>query len=269
MSQRPLLPDEQPPEAHVAPQTFHETGDKAGTVAPESTKVGWTLRRNGKITAGFAFLINPQGITRGLGTRATVFSTKAANYVDDFGPAPGAISIRQLVASGKVDGDVFFTAREDIQRFLKTIWIPATTAPRGQRPTVYFHDNHFERGFEERVYFPPEGLSITRDVELHNVWRFELQMVGLERNPYGGDIKVQTSPVPARGGLRYKVKKGDTLEKLVRRLAGKHASKAKLKRVRARLLELNPFLKKKRKLADGHMGRAYILHAGEILTLPK
>ena len=109
-----LLPDELAPEAHEPAQTFYEIGSQAGSVPGNSTKVGFTIRNSrNEIERGFAFLINPQGLTYQLGSRSSLSATKGGFYVDDFGPAPSAITMRQLIASGKVIDGGFYTARAD------------------------------------------------------------------------------------------------------------------------------------------------------------
>lgn len=267
---RDLLPDELPAHAVASPQTFYEEGPHAGDAATGSTKVGWTLRdSHNRILQGFAFLINPQGLTRTHGSRGTLNATKGGHYVDDFGPGAGRIQLRQLVASGKEFPGGFYTAREDVQRWLKLIYLPATAgANRGKR-RVFFHDHHFERGFEEHVFFPPDALTIDRATDLHGVWRLDLQMLSLEKYPYG-EVKVQSALPKALRGRQYIVKKGDTIDKLARALAGgARASAAKVTRVRAALLKVNPQLRHKRKLPNGAAGAKPLrLYPGELLRLP-
>lgn len=270
--QRSLYADERGGEVHLPGQTFYEVGNQAGKVAADSLKVGWTLRRNddsGAIVAAFAFLINPQGLTRGHGSRSQLQATQAHNYVDHFGPQAIPINLRQLVASGKDlgNGQGFYTAREDVQRFLTTIYLPATATDGPVKYKVYFHDNHFERGFEELVFFPPDSLTIERAVELHNTWRVELSMISLEKYPYD-DVQVETVAPRTRQGKRYTVKRGDTLARIVAKLAGKHASSEKRKRIQTQVLDLNSFLRKKRALPGGKTGKPMKVYPGEIIRLP-
>lgn len=263
----PDYPDLDFPEAHEPGMVFYEQGAKAGQAAPGSVKVGWTLRdTHGQVAAAFAFLINPQGIDRQHGSRSSVQATKSSIYVDHFGPAANQITLRQLVASGKVTTDLaYYTAREDIQRFLKTIWLPATAQDGPSKFRVYFHDHHFERGFEEKVWFPPSSMTIARDVSLHNVWRFELTMVGLEKYPYA---EVQATTVDKKVATRsYIVKAGDTLAKLAARLAGPKASSARKAQVQKLIVELNPQLKKPR-VVDGKVHKPMKVYPGGKLKLP-
>lgn len=263
-----LLPDEQIPEAHTGLQTFYETGPKVGQAAAGSTKVGFTLRDGaGHVVAAMAFLINPQGLTRTHGSRSQLFGTRGGWLVDNFGQAPTAIQMRQLVASGKVLGHdgLFFTAREDVQRFLTDIYLPAI-ANTGPTRQVFFHDHHLERGFEERVWFPSQSHVIERSVELHNVWRMDLQMVSLERHPYNELVAQLASD--RHTGRQYKVKKGDSLTSIVTRLAGKHAPSAVRKQAQARLIALNPKLAKKRPRPGGGTAQPMKVYPGETIVLP-
>lgn len=258
------------PHAVIAPQVFYEEriGDRVpGQVAPGSSKVGFTLRKSGKILQGFAFLINPQGLTRTDGSRAQLFATRGHFYVDDFGPAPTTIQMRQLVASGKRAGDDrFYVAIEDVQRFLKLIYLPATQGPGKTEYAVYFHDHHFERGFEQRVYFPPNSLVVARSVDQHGVLSVDLTMVGLEKYPYGEVEPTKTTKPKTK---LYTVKRGDTLTKLVARLAGRKATKKQRAAARTKLLNLNPQLRKKRILKDGvTVAKALRVYPGEVLRLP-
>lgn len=262
---RPLLPDELPPEAHATPQTFYEEGPNAGAVSPESTKVGWTVRSGAKIVSAFAFLINPQGINRTQGTRSQLFATKGGFYVDSFGPDAATIQLTQLVASGKVFDGGFYTAREDIQRWLQRIYLPVTTASRGALQ-VFFHDHHFERGIEEQVYFPDNALSLARSVDLHGVWRLDLTMVSLQRNALGA-AKAQKTRHGATTRA-YVVQAGDTFERIARKLAGKHPTAMKIALGRDLLLMLNPQLKHSRKLNGGGTGKPMRVYPGEQIRLP-
>jgi hypothetical protein len=105
----------------------------------------------------------------------------------------------------------------------------------------------------------------------------ELTMIVLEQNPYT-DVAPKQTPIPTRLRThKYVVKRGDTLDKIVARIAGKGASAAKKKQVRARIIALNPWLKHKRKLKRGDPGykgtktitaKPYQLVPGEVLVLP-
>lgn len=265
---RARYPDELSPEAHEPAQLFYEVGPRAGQAPEGSTKVGWTVRDgSNKIVRGFSFLINPQGITRTHGSRSQLTATKGGFYTDDFGPAPNQIQLRQIVGAGKVVSGRIYTAREDVQRFIKEIWLPATAGPGSQKLRVFFHDHHFERGFEERVHFPPNSLTIQRSVDLHNLWLMELQMVSLEKYPYR-EIVTETALNPAANVKRYRVKGGDTLGKIVSRVAGKKASKKKRAQVQARILELNPRIRKRRVFPSGRVGQPMRVYPGEVLVIP-
>lgn len=267
-----LLQDDRTPEARLEPQRFYESGPKIGQAGFNSMKVGFTLRNgHGKIIEAFAYPLNPQGITRQLSTRSQVFATKGGFYLDHFGSGPEQITVRQLVASGRKTNTHFYTPREEIQRFLKRIYLPAVHDPAGH--ACHFHDNHFERGHESRVFFPENGLTIQRAVDLHNVWLVEYQMVNLERFPYT-DVEAKPSPNRPRT-RRYLVKAHDTLTKLaVRLLRGhshRHVPGAKVKAMVHRLLVLNPKLRKKRKFKVGDRTitlKPHQLHAGEIIRVP-
>ncbi len=268
-NERVLLPDEAAPSAHTDRQEFDETGRNAGRVPVGSTKVGWTLRDSqNRVKVGFAFRINPQGLTRVTGSRAQLQSTKGGHYVDDFGPGAGSITLRQLVAEGKtIKGGNYYTGREDVQRFLQTIYLPATNGIGRKKYRVFFHDHHFERGFEERVYFPPNSLTIDRSVDLHHLWRVELQMVSLEKYPYA-EVEVETSEPRVRQGRRHVVKRGQTFESLIRKVAGPKSTPSQRKRAREKLLKLNPFLRSRRKLPNGTVGKPMRVYPGEVIRLP-
>lgn len=227
--------DPQPPQwedaapgDNEAPQVFFEESNgsgKAGDAGANSRRVGWTLRdANGKILAGFGFKINPQGIDRQEVTRAQMFATRAQFLVDNFGPGPASISIRQLVGSGKEFRNSLgiptqvYTAREDIQRFITTIYRPSIQR-RKDPLQVYFHDNHFERGSEERVFWVGGGITLQRSVDLHNVWLVSIQMTSLEKNPYG-DITVDRVEAPKTSNRPYIVKKQMSVTELALQLAG-------------------------------------------------
>lgn len=277
------LPDDATPHAIRPPQSIHRTVKGGGKPSSAtSTKVAWTLRDRGKIVEVFDFAINPQGITRVESSRAQVFSTKGGHYADDFGPGPAMITLRQLVASGKresIGGELWeaFTLREDVQRFIKRIYRPATRAVNHGRMDVFFHDNHFERGHDERVLFPQNGLTLQRAVDLQGVWLLELQMVSLEKNPFT-DVDADRSPVPPHLRThKYVVKRGDTLTKIVARVAGRGADAKKRKQVLARIVALNPWLKHRRKLHRGDSGyvgtktvtaKPYQVVPGEVMVLP-
>lgn len=262
------LPDEMIPEAHQGLQGFYETtanGHKAGTTPPDSTKVGWTLRdAQGNVVDAMAFLINPQGLDRASSSRSQLFATKGGFYVDNFGAGPTTIQLRQLVAQGKDLGNgIFYTSREDVQRFIKSIYLPAMDE-QGPVRHAYFHDNHLERGFEEHVWFPEGSLTVQRAVDLHNVWAVSLTMISLERRPFA---EVVVNPTTAKGS-RYVVKKGDTLTKIVSHLVGAGASSAKRKAMHATLMTMNPDLSKARPIPGGGTARPLQVYPGELLRIP-
>ncbi len=251
----------------LAPMVFSEEN---GTVGAGSTKIGWTRRnRNNDILAGFAYRINPQGITRGFVARNQVFATQGGFYVDQFGPGPADISVRQLVASGKDDGGgYFYTAREDIQRFLKDIWEPATAV--GSTDRVYFHDNHFERGHDERVFFPQSALTLLRSVDQHGVWLVEIRMTGLERYPLS-DVSASPAQAPVTKIIKHRVTHGETLDKIVAKVAGRYATAAQRKAMLARILTLNPELRHTRQMKiDGHTRtlKPHRVYTGEVIRIP-
>jgi hypothetical protein len=277
------LPDDATPHAIAGVQSIHRTGKGGGKPSSaSSTKVAWTLRDKGKIVEVFDFVINPQGITRVESSRAQVFSTKGGHYADDFGPGPAMITLRQIVASGKRESHggghyEAFTLREDVQRFIKRIYRPATIARNHGRHDVWFHDNHLEQGHDERILFPQNALTLQRAVDLQGVWLLELQMISLEKNPYG-DVSVDRSPVPPHLRThKYVVKRGDTLNKIVARVAGRGADAKKRKQVLARIIVLNPWLKHRRHLQRGDSGyvgtktitaKPYQVVPGEVMVLP-
>jgi hypothetical protein len=118
------LPDEFSALSAVhAPMGFIETGAKAGNPkGPSSTKVGWTLRdaqrdRHG----GFAFLINPQGLTRTLGTRASLFATQ------------GRLLRRRLRPGGRADPAAPARRRRQARRRTARSTPPARTSSGSSR----------------------------------------------------------------------------------------------------------------------------------------
>lgn len=282
-----MLPDDAAPHTIVAPQRVGDDGRPVSSTS-SSTKVAWTLRHGKTIVAVHDFAINPQGLTRVESSRASLFATKGGFYVDDFGPGPAQITLRQLVASGKWKSVKAFnattntflfeelTAREDVQRFIKEIYVPATRPVNNGRLSVYFHDNHFEQGHDEHVFFPQNGLSISRAVDLPNVWQVEIQMVSLEPKPFG-DVTVTANPSRASHST-YQVKKGDTLHKIAVKIAGgKKATANQVKQVLAKILKLNPKLKHTRTYHIGSTGflgdhtvtvKPMHLAIGELLILP-
>jgi hypothetical protein len=268
---RAPLPDERRASDGIEPMVFYEEGPHVGQVAADSTKVGWTLRdTNGRIVNALAFRINPQGIDYVLGGRATLNAVKSGLFVDDFGPAATVISLRQTIVEGKNAylAGPYYPSREEVQRFLTDIYLPATAGPGKRKMRVHFHDHHFERGFEQRVVFLDNSLTISRSAEQVGVWQLQLQMVSLERYPYASVAAQKVPQGSANGKRQYRVKHGDTLEKIVRGLAGRHPSKAKLNRTRAALLRVNPQLRKRRKLPNGSIGKPMHVYPGELLALP-
>lgn len=272
------LPDDLTPHAVYGPMQVHREPGKGGgsPASAGSTKVAWTLRQKGEIVEVFDFAINPQGINRVESSRATVSSTKGGHYVDDFGNGPSQITVRQLVASGQwvSRGDALaerYTLREDVQRFIKTIWLPATRPVNKGRVEVFFNDNHLEQGHEERVTFPTNGLTISRSVDQQGLWLLELQMIGLERNPYSDVVAREKHPKQIKNYRRYIVKRGDTLHGIVVRVAGPRASHTTQHQVLARILQLNPGLRHKRTIRiDGKDVPAKPMRVvpGEVVRVP-
>lgn len=266
----PVYRDDRQPHAVSAPMPFVEHGDHAGDAPNGSLKVGWVLKRGRRVVGGFSWLINPQALTRTHSGRASMFATKGGFYLQSFGAGPTSITLRQLVASGpEAPGGLLFTAREDMQRFLSEVWEPATSP---DPPTILFYDNHFEPGHNDEVFFPPQSLAIERSVEQHGVWLVEITMQSLERDPYSDDeADPSVDPAVGKNARRYVVRKGDTLDSIVRHLAGKGASKERRRAVLAAVLRLNPQLKHARTVTvDGHKHdvKGMTLFPGEVILLP-
>lgn len=266
------------PGDNLTPLLFHEQGPKAG----QGQRVGWTLTNaSGHVVAAMGFKINPQALDRQQTQRNQLHATKGGFYVDDFGPGPTTITMRQLVASGKeldkgLNGVINqYTARGDVQRFLDTIYQPVTTRPG--RYVLRFHDNHYSPdlgGKGERIYLPSNALSVQRSVDLHNVWLLTLTMVSLEPQADGqlNDAPERATPNSTRRPRKlYIVKSGETLHSLVARLAGKKATSKHREALLAALLTLNPQVKNKRtETINGApvSVAAFHLHAGERIVLP-
>lgn len=292
------------PNDNETPQTLHESGEKAGVGGPTSRHVGWRLiDQNGNLlyvagdknnqlsltgadgaACAFGFKINPQGIDLDMPTRATLYATRSSFVVDNFGRGPVTITLRQLVASGRDLPDVTgrgmvqqLTAREDIQRFVERIWYPASH--RDFKGKVQFFDNHYERGIPVEVFFPPNGLQISRAVELHGVWRVNITMICLEKDAYspGEGVKVQTTKRPATKIVQrtYTVKKGDTsLERLCRRLIHNSThhkpTQKQVTALKKLIIKLNPELKTKKRVigAQTVSAKPFQLVPGEKLKIP-
>lgn len=292
------------PNDNETPQSLHQSGDKAGVGGPISRHVGWRLvdpQGNLLYVAGghsqtlsddgpddnacaFGFKINPQGIDLDFGTRATLYATRSQFIVDNFGRGPVTITLRQLVASGRDVVDPTnraivqqLTAREDIQRFIERIWYPAIH--RDFKGQVQFFDNHYERGIPVDVFFPPNGLQISRAVELHGIWRVNITMIALDKDAYspGDGVKVTTTKNPATKVVQrsYTVKKGDgSLEKLCRRLihrSTKHkATQKQVTTLKKLIIHLNPELRTKHRTIGGKKVTAKPLQLvpGEQLKIP-
>lgn len=281
------------PNDNLIPQSIHYDGEAVGRAGSNSRKVSWRLvdkdnnllyvgakggvsSQQSDIACVFDFKINPQAITQARGTRATLYATKSAFVVDNFGTAPTTISIRQLVASGReiqtATGPVqLLTAREDIQDFIRRIYYPAIH--RNFQGVLQFMDNHWERGVPTDVFFPPNGLTIQRSVDQHNVWLVEIQMVSLEKDSFtGGDGDVVEQKARTKPHKKsYIVKRGDTLEKLARKIAHRNTHRKvtskDAERVKKVLLAYNPKLKKRRKV-HGHWVKPHHLVPGEKLIIP-
>ena len=257
-------------------QVAYEEGPRAGRPAPGSLKVAWTLRdtTSGDVLEAFAWAINPQDIDRQPTQRNQVHATRSKFYVDDFGPGPTTITLTQLVSSGKWVGDRnVYTAREDVQRFIETIYEPAQTRMlNGRRRTmaVYFHDNHWERGMDERVLFPQNGLRVYRSVDQGRLWLVQITMLSLERRPLKDDT-YEHAEATVRRVQSYIVRSGDTLQKIARRLAGSRASSAQVRAVTRRILDLNPRLKRARTVTRNGVPRTVAANkvvAGDRLIIP-
>jgi hypothetical protein len=291
------------PNDNERPQTLHQSGLKAGVGGDTSRHVGWRLvNSRGDLLyvtgskhnairdtetddpCAFGFKINPQGIDVDFSSRATLYATRSQFLVDNFGRGPSTITLRQLVASGRDVIDATnravvqqLTAREDIQLFIERIWYPSIH--RGFKGRVQFFDNHYERGIPVDVFFPPNGLRISRAVELHGIWRVDITMVCLEKDAYspGDDVRV-TSPKtnPTKVVQRvYTVKRGDgSLEKLCRRLIYRSthhkATQKQVNTLKTLIIKLNPELRTKKRKIGGKTVKARVLQLlpGEQLKIP-
>lgn len=240
-------------------------GIRAGEAYGNSRKVAFVLRSaSGDLVRVFTFRINPQAITRSTSPRNALYATKGGFLVDNFGPGPTQITIRQLVAGGEFGtvgtlyGEVM-TAREKVKEFMHAVYQP-TVAPNG--PKLYFIDNHLERGgasrgrinptpFEERVFFASNGVVLQRSTDLHHVWMLELNLVSLQRYPFTEPGTKRTLPCNPNKGVVLKIRRSQSVDSLVLWcLRAKHGiarpSAAQKRSYKAKLLKLNPKLKKAR-----------------------
>jgi hypothetical protein len=285
--------DEQPL-ATIAPQRYYEQshgekGIRAGDVSAKSRHVTWSLCARGdrgNVKAAFGFHLNPQAITRTHSGRSQLQATRARFYVDDFGPGPTTITVRQLVASGKHVRSAdsrwvrLENARQNIMRFLAEIYYPAMASPDSLM--VYWQDHHLNRGGDELVYFPSNGVEVARDVSQHGVWMVGITMVSLERKPYKdwpAPEEDSRDPEAKAESRVYIVKRGQTkVSTLVRALMRtKYRTVKNERKLTERLLSLNPDLKRKRTErvygADGKYLRSvtvgpYRLAVGQRIRIP-
>lgn len=249
------------PASSIPPQRYYEQAHKGilpGGVSAKSRHVTWTLRERGrpdKIVKAFGFHLNPQAISRGFTARSQLQATRARFYVDNFGPGPTTISVRQLVASGKHaistrgQWEEMYTARKDVLRFLAEVYYPAQRAP--DTYDIYFHDNHWSRGSDELVYFPASAVDVSRSVEQHGVWLVNITMVSLERTPFKdwlGPDEDQRDPENGFVSTVVIVARGsEILSKFIRRLIRtKYATTKNEKKLTAKVLDLNPDIRRAR-----------------------
>lgn len=285
--------EDQTPSATIPPQRYYELGHndvRAGGVSAASRHVTWTLRERGKpdkIVSAFGFHLNPQAITRGFSGRSQLQATRARFYVDNFGPGPTSIQVRQLVASGKhvrtpdkKDYVRLYEARQDVLRFLADIYYRVQRAP--DTYDIYFHDNHWSRGSDELVYFPSNGVEVARAVEQHGVWAVNINMVSLERTPFKDWLGPQEDGTAAEFAYVSRtliVGRGQTkLSTLVRALMRtKYRTTRNEKLVTQRILDLNPDIRRTRSekiyLPDGTYlktvtTKPFRLSAGQKVLIP-
>jgi hypothetical protein len=93
----------------------------------------------------------------------------------------------------------------------------------------------------------PTRCTIARAVEQPGVWRVELQMVSLEKYPFA-EVVAEKTPTAALAASATASSAATRWRRSSGKLAGKGATAKRGKQSARRLLELNPQLKKKRKL---------------------
>lgn len=182
----------------VAVATDSPTAWNESSQGVTGSRVGWELRSGGKLLKDsegnpcrFAWRINPQSITRQVGSRTTMFGTKRAFYVDDFGPGAETIQIQQLIATGGMQPNgSYVSLRDAVLHFYKEVYLKAIGTGYKNPVETYFYDAHLFDGtagpgeqptVPEQVYFPANGFTLERSVSLNNVWRCTISMVSLEK----------------------------------------------------------------------------------------
>jgi hypothetical protein len=247
------------------PHATRFSGKLGGTVAT-GRRVGWTLRNsNNRIVAlpdgtpaAWGFTINPQGITYDHANRNQMFATKSGFYVDQFGPGPATITVRQLVASGGYQGEDVYAAREDVLTFLSLIYEPAIDRSSGYR--VFFHDMHLDSTSGAsgwHVFFPNNPVSVQRSVDLHNVWLVQITMQTLSPMLYSGIAKEWVADATRKKATyQYKVQFGDTLHKIAKKAIREDSHRYSLEQMMKLILRLNPAVRTKRTITVMQSGLA-------------
>lgn len=148
------------------------------------------LKRDGKNTQNYNFLINPQEYEESHPQRTTVFKTREAVIVEDFGPALGTITfsgttgfkkMKEPKGSGgkrRTGAQRLFALQKFIDNYAKSGY---TTEPGGNpnNAELIFYNRTDNKSWY--VHLAEDGLSISRSAEESLLYRYSLSLIILRK----------------------------------------------------------------------------------------
>ena len=127
----------------------------------------------------YNFRVNPENYVESFPQRTTVYKTRSAVVIEDFGPDLGQITFSGTTGFKSVNGVNGAQRMASLKKFLQDYSKGghASTSDYLPERELYFHNNTDDKSY--LVHIAPEGFSITRSSERSLLFQYSISLVVL------------------------------------------------------------------------------------------
>lgn len=125
----------------------------------------------------YNFRVNPENYVEAFPQRTTVYKTRSAVIIEDFGPDLGQITFSGTTGFKSVNGVNGAQRMASLKKFLQDYSKGghASTSDYLPERELYFHNNTDDKSY--LVHIAPEGFSITRSSERSLLFQYSISLV--------------------------------------------------------------------------------------------